>query len=170
MAAPKPAPKPTPPIAPRPSGAVAAPPSPAAVAPAQKKPVARDDAAEDEWEAIVGRLAVEGLVRELAANCILKQRSDDAIQLVLGASHVHLHNAKFEKRLEQALQQHYNTALSLRVEVGEQPTHTPMQLAAQRDRERQRHAEAAIEGDSNVQAMREVFGAKIVPDSVYPVE
>lgn len=144
-------------------------PPPAAVVTATR-PVARAATGTDEWETIVSQLAVEGLVRELAANCVLKERRDDAIHLVLGASHVHLHNSKYEKRLEQALQQHYNTPLALRVEVGEQQRHTPMQLAAQRNRERQRDAEAAIDSDSNVQALREVFGAKIVPDSVYPVE
>ncbi len=152
----------TSPVAPKPATRPAG-------ASAVKNPVVREAAA-DEWAVIVGRLGIDGLVRELAANCVLKERRDDALHLVLGASHVHLHNNKFEKRLEQALQQYYKTPLALRVEIGEQQSHTPVQLAAQHDRERQRHAVEAIEGDSNVQALREVFGAKIVPDSIYPVE
>ncbi|MCW8831580.1 MAG: DNA polymerase III subunit gamma/tau, partial [Gammaproteobacteria bacterium] len=49
------------------------------------------------------------------------------------------------------------------------PVETPAQSQARETNERQQQAEASIEGDSFVQAMKENFNAEIVPGSVKPV-
>ena len=118
----------------------------------------------------MSQLGIEGLVRELAVNCILKERTNESVHLMLDAAHVHLRSDKLVQRLEEALQRYLGAPIVLSVDTGSQHASTPEQLATQRARERQRQAEQAIESDLNVRALQDAFGAQIIPNSVHPVE
>lgn len=156
------------PVAPSPAPSPAPQASPAPVA------VNRDSR---DWREILEGLAVSGMVKQLAANCVLQGIEDNTVMLAVDAGHQQLRNPKSEARLKQALCEYFDKDLRLEIVVNTgakaeaegKPVETPAQSQARETGERQQQAEASIEGDSFVQAMKENFNAEIVPGSVKPV-
>ena len=157
----------------QPKVAEPAPSSPVAPSPA---PVAVNRDSRD-WREILEGLAVSGMVKQLAANCVLQGIEDNTVTLAVDAGHQQLRNAKSEARLKQALCEYFDKDLRLdivvntgaKTEAEAKQIETPAQSQARETDERQQQAEASIEGDSFVQAMKENFNAEIVPGSVKPV-
>lgn len=178
--------------APAPTAASAAPPARAkttkphasaasSAAPAQvtqqaaAKPAPRAVAATPggDWVQIIEQLAISGMVKQLAANCVLKNHQDNTIVLVLDARFKQLRNTKAEKRIQSALSEYYDAEINLQIEIADQqamPTETPAQNDARVRDERQQQAESSIENDSFVQMMKKNMNAEIIPGSVKPVE
>lgn len=161
----------------QPKVAEPAPPADASPVPqASPAPVAVNRDSRD-WREILEGLAVSGMVKQLAANCVLQGIEDNTVMLAVDAGHQQLRNAKSEARLKQALCEYFDKDLRLEIivntgakaEVEGKPVETPAQSQARETGERQQQAEASIEGDSFVQAMKENFNAEIVPGSVKPV-
>ncbi|MCW8924196.1 MAG: DNA polymerase III subunit gamma/tau [Gammaproteobacteria bacterium] len=150
---------------------IAEPAAPVASAPVPVNRNSRD------WREILEGLAVSGMVKQLAANCVLQGIEDNTVTLAVDAGHQQLRNAKSEARLKQALCEYFDKDLRLEIIVNAgaktvaegRPVETPAQSQARETNERQQQAEASIEGDSFVQAMKENFNAEIVPGSVKPV-
>jgi len=130
-----------------------------------------------DWREILEGLAINGMVKQLAANCVLQAIEDNTVMLAVDAGHQQLRNAKSEARLRQALCEYFDKDLRLEIVVNTGAdsavvsplVETPAQSQAREIGERQQQAEASIEEDSFVRAMRENFNAEIVPGSVKPV-
>jgi DNA polymerase III subunit gamma/tau len=126
-----------------------------------------------DWRRILEGLAINGMVRQLAANCLLLEQSENSIRLMLDAGHRQLLNAKAEKRLQQALREYFDADIRLEIEHAsggqaqiETTVETPAQAAARERAERQAQAEQSIERDGFVQALKDNFNAEIIPGSV----
>ena len=124
----------------------------------------------NEWSEVVTALNLRGAVRSLAVNSSLVERTDTTITLLLDTGHAHLRNDKFESRFEEALQQHFGQKLKLEMTVGAPQVETPASQQVRVAGERKQTALEAIEADPNVQSLQEAFGAKVIPESVNPVE
>ncbi|MDH5611388.1 MAG: DNA polymerase III subunit gamma/tau [Gammaproteobacteria bacterium] len=143
---------------------------------ASSTPVAVNRDSRD-WREILEGLAINGMVKQLAANCVLQAIEDNTVMLAVDAGHQQLRNAKSEARLRQALCEYFDKDLRLEIVVNTGAdsavvsplVETPAQSQAREIGERQQQAEASIEEDSFVRAMRENFNAEIVPGSVKPV-
>lgn len=130
-----------------------------------------------DWREILEGLAINGMVKQLAANCVLQGIEDNTVTLAVDPGHQQLRNAKSEARLKQALCEYFDKDLRMELVVNtgtgseneDTPVETPAQSQARETNERQQQAEESIEGDSFVQAMKENFNAEIVPGSVKPV-
>ena len=134
-------------------------------------PDARGEVGQD-WRRILESLAINGMVRQLAANCVLLERSDHNIRLLLDAGHRQLLNDKARKRLQQALREYFDADIRLEIEhagAGRAPVETPAQAAAHERAHRQKQAEQSIERDGFVRALKDNFNAEIIPGSVKPV-
>ncbi len=126
------------------------------------------------WRDILEALPVSGMVKQLAANCVLKKVTDSSIVLIVDDGHKTLCSTKAQARLQQALCEYFNKDLRLEIVdsdgVGEvEKVETPAQSQTRETDERQHQAEKAIEEDSFVQAMKDSFNAEVVPGSVKPV-
>jgi len=124
----------------------------------------------NEWSEVVAALNLRGAVRSLAVNSSLVERTDSAITLLLDSGHAHLRNEKFEQRFEEALQQYFGQKLKLVMTVGAPEVETPASKQVRVAGERKQTALEAIEADANVQSLQETFGAKVIPESVNPVD
>jgi len=133
-------------------------------------PVASAAPVSNEWSEVVTALNLRGAVRSLAVNSSLVERTDTTIALLLDTGHGHLRNDKFESRFEEALQQHFGQKLKLVMTVGAPLVETPASQQVRVAGERKQTALEAIEADPNVQSLQEAFGAKVIPESVNPVE
>ncbi len=134
----------------------------------EKKSLAAPASAE--WSEVVAALNLKGAVRSLAVNTSLVERTDVTITLLLDNGHAHLRNDKFEQRFEAALQQYFDQKLKLVMTVGAPAVETPASKQVRVASERKQTALEAIEADANVQSLQKAFGAKVIPESVNPVD
>jgi DNA polymerase-3 subunit gamma/tau len=123
----------------------------------------------DDWLAIVAQLGLTGTTAQLAAHCVLVGRKGDMVRLKLDRAGEDFRRPQVEQRLAQALGQHYGAPVRLEIAVSDGVEVTPARQQAQAADERQKMAEQSIESDANVRAMREIFGATVVPGSVKPL-
>lgn len=122
------------------------------------------------WAAMVADLGLTGAVKEMAANCELTCQDDKQVILTINQEHASLVSKDREKRMEQSLQQYLGKPVKLAIEVGTVNTETPAALNTRQENERHQAAVASIEADTNVQALRDVFGADVKPELIEPVD
>ena len=123
----------------------------------------------DDWSSIVAALGLQGPAGQLAAHCTLAARSGGVVSLRLDPSGEVFNRPKLLEKLAQALGRHFGTDVRLDIAVGEGDDPTPARRQAEAADERLKAAEREIETDDNVRALREVFGARVQPGSVKPV-
>ncbi len=122
-----------------------------------------------DWRQILEGLAVSGMVKQLAANCLLLAQDGNTIRLGLDDGHKTLLTPKAEKRLQQALGEYFDANIHLAIETCPDNNYeTPAQAEVREKGERQLQAEKSIEEDGFVQAMKETFNAEVIPGSVRP--
>lgn len=159
----------------KPVGAVSTPPSTGSGPTANPIPaptqVADSPSAVDDqnWTRIVESLRLGGMVRELAMHCSWSGKEGSRVRLMLDPAHAQLRSDSLEKRLTEALQSHFGTAVRLQIEIAKTEQATPAQERARDTAERQAEAEAAVAHDPNVQAMQELFAAQIREGSTRPL-
>ncbi|MFN3565369.1 MAG: DNA polymerase III subunit gamma/tau [Burkholderiaceae bacterium] len=122
--------------------------------------------AEADWPALVERLKVGGLVRELAVRSELVAVEGDHFKLRVPIKT--LLDAGTLDRLKAALAEHFGRPIRVSAEVGSTSGPTAAGLAEQARAERQKRAEDAIYADPFVRELIENFGATVDPQSIRP--
>lgn len=123
-----------------------------------------------QWLELFPKLPVSGMTGSIAANCTLIAVDGDKWLLHLDPAHSALFNATQQRRLNDALNQHYGRTLTLSIELIKPEQETPAQAASRRRADRQREAEESIHGDPFIQQMMQQFGAVVRHDTIEPVE
>lgn len=143
-------------------------PTPAADAPVQR--VANVGGLPD-WEALIQRADLRGPLGQLAQNSALRGREGNTLVLALQPTYMHLAVEPMVGQIADRLSEVMGEPIKLRF-VGDSQgaAHTPAARAAVARSEAQSAAEASIDGDPLVQALKREFGARVVPQSVKPFE
>ncbi|VAW70596.1 DNA polymerase III subunits gamma and tau [hydrothermal vent metagenome] len=123
---------------------------------------------DDNWAGLVEAMNLRGMVKQLAVNCVLLEKSSTEVKLQLNQENSQLLNPAMQKKLEEALCNSLQQKLKLHIEMGEQQIESPAQTVARGQAERQQSAEQSIQQDPVVQALKENFNAEVVPNSVKP--
>jgi len=121
-----------------------------------------------DWPSILARLDLKGPARQLAGHCQLVARESNHFRFLLDERAASLHTRQLEERFVQALRRLVGDAATLEIGRGGAGD-TPARREEQARDERLEKARAALEGDPNVQSLRERFGAVLQPDSIKPV-
>jgi len=125
----------------------------------------------DDWLALIGRAELKGPVRDLAAHATFVGHVDDILTLAMPDGFEHLRTdamtGKLADALAPALGGATRVAFAAGAATGGDSLHA--RTARQRD-ERQSHAERAFLENPTVQRYMQQFGAKLVPDSIRPVD
>jgi len=124
----------------------------------------------EEWSRMIEALSLHGIARELAANCSLRAREGDVFHLMVAPAHASLRNARLEQRLQEALSVHLGKSVKLVFTVAAPEGQTPALIKERVNQDRLRAAQDAIAQDSNVKTLQELFEARVVPESVQPVD
>jgi DNA polymerase III subunit gamma/tau len=119
-----------------------------------------------DWPALVARLKVAGLVKELAQRSELVSAEGDHFRL--RAPIKTLIEAGTVDKLKAALSAAFGRTVRVTAEVGSTTGPTAAGLAAQASAERQRQAEEAIYGDPFVRELIDNFGASVDAASIRP--
>ena len=158
-----------PPATPQPPPAVTPVAPPAAVAVAPTPIAAPTPPVDEDWHALVARLPLNGMAKQLAQHCELSERTDLAIRLRLSPVHKHLLGKPQQDKLQSELQAFYGRPLRLEIDVAELETETPAARSRNLQRERQERAIASIEQDPFVRDVVDLFDASIDESTIKPV-
>ncbi|MBD3640963.1 MAG: DNA polymerase III subunit gamma/tau [Marinobacter sp.] len=121
------------------------------------------------WERDFRDLGIVGMPGNLASQTAMA-RDGDTIVLTIDAGHARLLNARHEEKIATALRNRFGDSIELRIEQGEPGPHTPAAYEERQRQARQQAAEDAIRKDPVVQSIVERFEARIVEDSIRPIE
>ena len=128
-------------------------------------------ASPSDWPSVIAAMALQGPAGQLAAHCVFVGRAKDLVKLRLDRAGEVFNRAQLVQKLTQALSQHYGEPVRLEITVADadriEPT--PARQQAQAADERLKAAERAIDSDPAVLAMRDIFGATVLPGSVKPL-
>ncbi len=119
-----------------------------------------------EWAEMVVAMKVGGMTRELANNCVMESIDDSACYLVLTPGHSQLVSSRAQDKLQQALQQHRGSAIKLHIKAEETASATPAQQIVQKRENKQQSAVDSINADEGVQALKDSFGARVMPGTI----
>lgn len=162
----------------RPATAVASPAVPPAPTPAPlagasgtgPAPPGAGEAAAQDWTGLLGQLELAGAARALASHCVLLGRQGGVVRLALDPRSRSLRTQALEDKLAQALSRHFGAPVRLEIEIGAPAGDTPAQLEQRASEQQLETARREFENDPGVQALRERFGATVLPDTVRPVK
>jgi len=161
----------------RPSAATAPEPSPAGARaqPAPSVPRAAVAAAADvspgPWSSIVSQLELSGITRQLANHCVLLGRRGAVVRLSLDPRNQVVRTPQQVEKLAQALSRYFGETVRIEFEAAVPAgLETPAQAEQRATLEEFDSARQSLEADPAVRALRETFGATLLPDSVRPVK
>ncbi len=119
-----------------------------------------------DWARLIPELELNGASKLLASNCAYLRRKGDVIHLALDSRSESLLTRARQNELANALSRHFGERLTVDVEVGSDEVETPIQEQARLDQETLEAARESLEADPNVKALRDMFGARLNPDSI----
>ncbi len=119
-----------------------------------------------DWPALVQRLPLSGGAKELARNSELKSRDNGVFGLVVQKSMAHLAGDGYRQKLQATLTAHFGSPVKLQVTLGETGGATAAVLEAADRGARQAEAVRAVQGDSFVQDLVNLFDGRVVDSTI----
>ncbi len=127
-----------------------------------------------QWGEIVADLEISGIAKELAKNCALVRRDGNNISLALDRRSEAMLTKSRQAALQSALSRFFARKISLDISLlDEEPdtsVETPQQEIIRQRGDRLDAAKLSLESDPNVQTLKDMFGAKLQPDSVEVID
>jgi DNA polymerase-3 subunit gamma/tau len=123
-----------------------------------------------EWQNLVKKLPLKGLVGQFALQTALKSWVDQGslINLHLTSELPQLATSFSIEKLTEALEQHLNRSLRIKVDVGESE-HTVAKLEAKEQAIEQLVVEASVAKDPYLQDLQNIIGVKVIEGSIRPL-
>jgi len=129
-----------------------------------------DDLTAENWPQLLERLGLVGVVYNIASHCELRGREGNALRFVLDEHNASLFNNSHSDKIRLALQNYFESSLSLSITPGRPRGETPAMRHDRLARERQQEAVAAIEGDSRLQELIARFDGELDRSSIVPTD
>ena len=142
-----------------------------APAPARESVVATagDEPGQD-WPGLQGKLGLSGAAREFARNLQLESADDKCWKFLVPDTLEHLGSKSVVQSLQSVLSSHLGHEVRLDLHTANGPVKSVAAAKVSAEVNRMGEAQRAIDDDSTVQDIKEKFGAKIVPDSIQPLQ
>jgi DNA polymerase-3 subunit gamma/tau len=128
-----------------------------------------DDPARD-WSNLQTRLTLSGAAREFARQIQLESIDETSWTFLVPDSLQHLGSDSVLQNLRTALSSHLGHEVKLDLHGVSKPLDSVAEAATRAEVKRMSEAERAIEEDLTVQQIKKEFGAKIVTDSIQPIQ
>jgi DNA polymerase-3 subunit gamma/tau len=157
---------------PTPRAPVASAPAPIThAAPVARAPMPTDARGLPRWDALIEQAGLRGPLGQLAQNAALRERDGNTLVLALQPAHMHLAVEPMVGQMADRIGDVLGERIKLRFVADSQgATQTPAARAASARESAQSAAEQAIEEDPLVQSLKREFGARVVPQSIKPIE
>ena len=158
----------------RPAPPVAAPapaPAPAPVAPAAPPAALVLDAnGLPDWHEVIERSNLRGPIGQLAQNSSLRELDGEGMVLALQPQHMHLAVEPLTSQMEEKVSHTLGRRIRIRFIADHGNLGTPAERRAQAQIDAQANAVASMETDPFVQTLKREFDARVIPQSIKPVE
>ena len=118
---------------------------------------------------LIENLGLQGVPYSLAANCSVKETTNNSITLQLSKQHEGIVTNNMKKKLEKALQRYFESDLSLMIEIYSGEIETPAKKRERVIEKDQLRAEKNAKEDEVVKAFKSSFGAEVIEGSVKPI-
>jgi DNA polymerase-3 subunit gamma/tau len=118
------------------------------------------------WSELLEQLDINGAVKLLASNCAYIRRDSNIVYLCLDGRSESLLTSSRQAALSKALATHFSEPLKVDIAIDAVKAETPLQEEARKIDEGRDAARAGLEADPNVKALKDMFGAQLIPDSV----
>lgn len=127
-------------------------------------------AADKGWATIVAGLDLVGVLKQLAMHCVIKQQTDELIQLALEPANEYLYTKERQERLQEIVSSAFGRPVRLNIEIEKSALATPAEQVRQQQEARQEAAAQAIRTDATVQKIIETFNATVDENAIQPVD
>lgn len=135
--------------------------------PSHASPAQTNDGNQD-WNSIIARLNLTGPSKALANNCALEFVDDKTCSLLIDSGIIR--GALAEETLQKALQSYYDKPIKLVFNSQKAAIDTPAKQQQKAQQDRQQAAVDSINADENVLALKAQFDARVLPDSIEPIQ
>jgi len=125
---------------------------------------------DEDWHQLLTRLQLSGPVRELARNIQLESRQGGKWHFLIPDTARSLASEPMVQKLRTALSAQLGQEVDLDLHTAKEPVSTPAVVSEQASVRRMSEAERAIEEDPTVLELRKQLGARIVEDSIQPLQ
>ncbi|MEJ2620690.1 MAG: DNA polymerase III subunit gamma/tau [Candidatus Thiodiazotropha sp.] len=133
------------------------------------KPLAKVTDPSD-WEGFCAALQLGGITRQLAQNCAFESWDGKILNLTLDRSRRQLRVGQSEMRFLEAVRKQLGETVQLSITEAVPQQETPAMREKREAEERQTEAETSMVADPMVKEMEQRFGAKLMPESIRPVD
>ncbi|KAE9527976.1 DNA polymerase III subunit gamma/tau [Testudinibacter aquarius] len=132
--------------------------------------VLRISAERDHWSALIEKLNVSGMVKQLGLNSLLLQEEEQMVVLGLRPEQSNLNNERYINILEQQLNEFYQRKVRLEVRLeADQTRMTPLEQRRQVYLELGEQAKQALQQDPQLALLQQEFDALLDLDSIRAV-
>ncbi len=122
------------------------------------------------WDSFVAGLKLGGIASQLASHCVFESWDGATLSLQLDPSRQQLRVGQVEARLQEGIGKVLGKPVKLKITEAVPEGETPAMRQAREQRERQHEAEAAMANDPLVREMEEHFSARLISDTVRPLD
>jgi DNA polymerase-3 subunit gamma/tau len=122
------------------------------------------------WETFAAGLKLGGITSQLANNCAFHSWDGETLRLQLDPARQQLRVGQSEKRLLEGIRERLGGQVKLQILVEQGELETPAKRQAKSRSERQQQAEQSFTNDPFVRELQEHFDARLVSDSIKPVD
>jgi DNA polymerase III subunit gamma/tau len=134
------------------------------------EPAASGPLAIDNWHDLLGRAELGGPVGQLALHSVLLGVDGNLLRLGVKAAHEHFVAPALTELLAKRLGELLGNPIRIKIENVADDAESPADLRARASASRQQEAHAGLHADPAVQSLIETFGARLISDSVRPLE
>ena len=124
----------------------------------------------DSWAETVGLLALSGMPRQLASQCVFHTRENTRINLQIEEQQSHLNTAQFRARLQTALSETTRSDVSIEIVSVSEELNTPARIAQHKKDQALIAARAAIDEDPMVKQLLDSVDGVVDEKSVQPMD
>jgi DNA polymerase-3 subunit gamma/tau len=122
------------------------------------------------WSAILNQLELSGAARQLASHCVLLGREGNLVRLALDPARAFVSTPALQEKLAQALSRYFGESVRLEFEPTDADALSPARADEHASLAQLAAARESLESDPGVQALRERFGATLLPETVRPIK
>jgi DNA polymerase III subunit gamma/tau len=124
----------------------------------------------DNWQDLLDRAELGGPVGQLALHSVLLGVDGNLLRLGVKSAHEHFVAPPLTDLLARRLGELLGRSIRIKIENVADGAESPADLRARANASRQQEAHAGLNADPAVQSLIETFGARLISDSVRPLE
>lgn len=124
----------------------------------------------EQWIALYRQLRFEGVLQATTSNCVLLHKQDSGVLLGLDRNQTMLYDDGHQQRIAQLFSEYFGRDITITIDVVTPEWETPAACIIRLKQQRLDEAKLAIQTDPAIIQLIEEFDARVVEDSITPID